>query len=154
MNCDASPPETVRNAISVRYAFCRLPAWCQDIPADAAPRPSGALRTRKHVENDEISIMTAIGRSSLRPPDNSRTLTALAEEGYRPSIFSYVDRAGHPLALTITIILFGALAYVNLSAGGVDVFDWLLALSGLAALFIWGSVRFFLALYCFILTLC
>jgi yeast amino acid transporter len=41
---------------------------------------------------------------------------------------------------TICIVLFGPLAYVNLSASGVEVFDWLLALSGLAVLFTWGSI--------------
>lgn len=38
------------------------------------------------------------------------------------------------------IIAFAPLAYVNLDADGPTVFDWLLALSGLAALFTWGSI--------------
>lgn len=41
LNCDASPPETVRNAISVRYAFCRLPAWCQTSPLTLRQGPAG-----------------------------------------------------------------------------------------------------------------
>jgi amino acid transporter len=84
-----------------------------------------------------ISVLS-IGNSCVY--SGSRTLTALAEQGYTPRIFAYVDRAGRPLMSTILIIAFGLLAYVNLSASGVDVFNWPLALPGLAALFTWGSI--------------
>lgn len=70
----------------------------------------------------------------------SRTLTALAEQGYAPKIFTYIDRSGRPLWSVSAILICGALAYVNLDADGPTVFDWLLALSGLAALFTWGSI--------------
>ncbi|KAF2280993.1 amino-acid permease inda1 [Westerdykella ornata] len=70
----------------------------------------------------------------------SRTLTALAEQGYAPKIFTYIDRSGRPLFSVSALLLCGALAYVNLSAEGPTVFDWLQALSGLAALFTWGSI--------------
>ena len=70
----------------------------------------------------------------------SRTLTALAEQGYAPSIFAYIDRAGRPLISTLTIIAFGPIAYIALASSAVTVFNWLLALSGLAALFTWGSI--------------
>jgi amino acid transporter len=70
----------------------------------------------------------------------SRTLTAMAEQGYAPKIFTYVDRSGRPLFSVIVAIVFGLLAFVNLNADGPTVFDWLLALSGLAASFTWGSI--------------
>jgi len=70
----------------------------------------------------------------------SRTLTALAQQGYAPKVFTYIDRSGRPLFSVVVILLFGLLAYVNLNANGPEVFDWLLALSGLAALFTWGSI--------------
>jgi len=70
----------------------------------------------------------------------SRTLTALGEQGYAPKIFTYMDRSGRPLASVIFILLWGALAYMNLAATGVIVFNWFVALSGLAALFTWGSI--------------
>lgn len=70
----------------------------------------------------------------------SRTLTALAQQGYAPRIFTYIDRSGRPLPSVAVIILFGIIAYVSLSTNGSTVFDWLLALSGLAALFTWGSI--------------
>ncbi|KAI1764833.1 amino-acid permease inda1 [Hypoxylon sp. FL1150] len=70
----------------------------------------------------------------------SRTLTALAQQGYAPKIFSYVDRSGRPLFSVGLLLAFGLLAYINLAAAGPVIFDWLQALSGLAALFTWGSI--------------
>ena len=84
-----------------------------------------------------ISVIS-IGNSGVY--GGSRTLTALAEQGYAPKFFAYIDKSGRPLWSTIAIILFGCLGYINLSASGPLVFDWLLALSGLAALFTWGSI--------------
>jgi amino acid transporter len=84
-----------------------------------------------------ISVLS-IGVSAVY--GGSRTLTALAQQGYAPKLFTYVDRSGRPLPSVAIIILFGCLAYVNLDANGPTVFSWLLALSGLAALFTWGSI--------------
>ncbi|EEU42251.1 uncharacterized protein NECHADRAFT_104321 [Fusarium vanettenii 77-13-4] len=70
----------------------------------------------------------------------SRTLTAMAEHGYAPKIFAYVDRGGRPTFSVLIHIVMGLLAYVNLSPKGGEIFDWLLALSGLSTLFTWGSI--------------
>ncbi|KAF2837902.1 arginine permease [Patellaria atrata CBS 101060] len=84
-----------------------------------------------------VSVIS-IGNSGVY--GGSRTLTALAEQGYAPKLFAYVDRAGRPLWSTLIIIACGLLAYINISSSGPEIFDWLLALSGLAALFTWGSI--------------
>lgn len=84
-----------------------------------------------------ISVLS-IGNSAVYA--GSRTLTAISEHGYAPRIFSYVDKAGRPLFSTVLVIAFGGLAYVNVSGKGPVIFDWLQALSGLTALFTWGSV--------------
>jgi amino acid transporter len=84
-----------------------------------------------------VSVMS-IGNSGVY--GGSRTLTALAEQGYAPRLFAYIDKSGRPLWSTIAILLFGCLGYIALAANGSLVFDWLLALSGLAALFTWGSI--------------
>ncbi|KAI3531380.1 amino acid permease [Colletotrichum abscissum] len=70
----------------------------------------------------------------------SRTLTALAQQGYAPKIFTYVDKSGRPLPSVAVHLVCGALAYINLDASGETVFNWLLAMSALAALFTWGSI--------------
>ncbi|PSN65073.1 amino-acid permease inda1 [Corynespora cassiicola Philippines] len=70
----------------------------------------------------------------------SRTLTALGEQGYAPKVFTYIDRSGRPLVSVAFVLIWGALAYMNLATGGEVVFNWLISLSGLAALFTWGSI--------------
>lgn len=84
-----------------------------------------------------VSVLS-IGNSGVY--GGSRTLTALSEQGYAPKVFRYVDRAGRPLVSTVAMILVSFLAYINITASGEEIFGWLLALSGLASLFTWGSV--------------
>lgn len=84
-----------------------------------------------------VSVIS-IGNSGVF--GGSRTLTALAEQGYAPKFFAYIDKSGRPLFSTIFVLAFSPIAYVSLSASGEVVFAWLLALSGLAALFTWGSI--------------
>ncbi|WXC66954.1 Amino-acid permease inda1 [Fusarium graminearum] len=70
----------------------------------------------------------------------SRTLTAMAQNGYAPKMFAYIDRGGRPLISVLVHILMGFIAFVNLDPKGGEIFDWLLALSGLSTLFTWGSI--------------
>ncbi|KAI4243464.1 MAG: hypothetical protein L6R40_003466 [Gallowayella cf. fulva] len=84
-----------------------------------------------------VSVIS-IGNSGVY--GGSRTLTALAEQGYAPKFFAYIDKSGRPLFSVIFILMFSPIAYVGLSSSGEIVFAWLQALSGLAALFTWGSI--------------
>ncbi|KAI1121807.1 amino acid permease/ SLC12A domain-containing protein [Nemania abortiva] len=87
-----------------------------------------------------VILVSVISISVSGVYGGSRTLTALAQEGYAPKLFTYVDKSGRPLFSVIAILLFGALAYIDLASSGEVVFSWLQALSGLAALFTWGSI--------------
>jgi amino acid transporter len=94
-----------------------------------------------HFINAVIMIsVVSIGLSGVY--GGSRTLTAMAEQGYAPKIFDYVDRAGRPLFSTAIILAIGFLAFAGSTGGKAaqDLFDWLLSISGLAALFTWGSI--------------
>lgn len=71
----------------------------------------------------------------------SRTILALAEQGVAPSIFKYVDRQGRPLAGIATSAIVGLLSFVSASKQQEQVFDWLVALSGLSTFFTWGSIN-------------
>lgn len=57
-----------------------------------------------------------------------------------PKILAYIDRKGRPLSVTILQLLFGCLAFINLAPNGGTIFTWLLSLSGLAIIFIYGSI--------------
>lgn len=82
-------------------------------------------------------LVIRVGANNLR---SSRTLTALAQQGYAPKIFAYIDRSGRPLVSVCTVLAFGAIAYVQMAPDGSTVFGWLLAMSSLAALLTWGSI--------------
>jgi yeast amino acid transporter len=87
-----------------------------------------------------VILVSVISISVSGVYGGSRTLTAMAQQGYAPKIFSYVDKSGRPLFSVIFVLAFGGLAYVDLASSGETVFSWLQALSGLAALFTWGSI--------------
>ncbi|KAI0545355.1 amino acid permease/ SLC12A domain-containing protein [Xylaria curta] len=87
-----------------------------------------------------VILISVISISVSGVYGGSRTLTALAQEGYAPKLFTYVDRSGRPLPSVVFILAFGGLAYVDLASKASEVFGWLQALSGLAALFTWGSI--------------
>lgn len=84
-----------------------------------------------------VSVLS-IGVSSVY--GGSRCLTAMAQQGYAPKLFTYIDRSGRPLPSVITIIAFGFIGYISVNADGATVFLWLESISGLAALFTWGSI--------------
>lgn len=98
------------------------------------------LKGYDHFINAIIVVsVISIGLSGVY--GGSRTLTAMAEQGYAPKIFDYVDRAGRPLYSTIIVLVVGLLAFAGTEPkSGQELFDWLLGISGLAALFTWGSI--------------
>merc|ERR1712093_295676 len=110
----------------------------QASPFVLAARDAGLIGFDSFMNVVILVSVISIGNSGVY--GGSRTLTALAEQGYAPKIFAYIDRAGRPLFSTIAILAFGLLGYMNLAATGETVFNWLLSLSGLAALFTWGSI--------------
>lgn len=98
-----------------------------------------ALQPYDHFMNFVILVsVLSIGVSAVY--GGSRTLTALAQQGYAPRIFSYIDRSGRPLPSVVIHLVCGFLAFLSMNDKGAEVFDWLLALSALAALFTWGSI--------------
>ncbi|KAI0969435.1 amino acid permease [Xylaria arbuscula] len=71
---------------------------------------------------------------------STRTMQALAERGMAPKLLAYVDKHGRPLWCVAIQLAFGLLGYVVDAPQGGEAFTWLLALSGLAYFFVWGSI--------------
>jgi amino acid transporter len=71
---------------------------------------------------------------------STRTIQALAGQGMAPKFLAYVDKHGRPVPTVILQLIFGLLAFANESNNGSVLFTWLLALSGLANFFVWGSI--------------
>ncbi|KAL0570909.1 Amino-acid permease inda1 [Marasmius crinis-equi] len=92
-----------------------------------------------HLVNATICVsVLSIGLSSIYA--GSRTLTALAETGYAPKLFTYVDKSSRPLFSVIFLVLCGPIAYARTAKNGDTVFDWLVAISGLSTLVTWMSI--------------
>jgi amino acid transporter len=107
-------------------------------PFVIAPRDAGLKGFDSFMNVVILVSVISIGVSGVY--GGSRTLTALADQGYAPKIFTYMDRSGRPLWSVCFILMWGALSYMNLAATGEEIFNWFVALSGLAALFTWGSI--------------
>lgn len=71
---------------------------------------------------------------------STRTMQAMAMRGHAPKFLNYIDGKGRPIYCVIIQLGFGLLAYIGESPKGGTIFDWLLALSGLAFLFVWGTI--------------
>lgn len=71
---------------------------------------------------------------------STRTMQALAQTGMGPRFLATVDKYGRPIWCVVIQLLFGLLAFINEANVGSTFFNWLLALSGLANFFIWGSI--------------
>jgi len=84
-----------------------------------------------------LIAVLSVGNSSIYGA--SRTLAALADRGQAPKILGYIDRSGRPLVSIIVCSSLGFLCYL-VAAGpetSTQAFNWMIALSGLAALFTW-----------------
>lgn len=94
------------------------------------------------------SIMNAVILVSVLSVGNSavyaasRTLSAMAQIGQAPAIFTYVDRQGRPLPAVILSLVFGALGFLIYASDDArgQVFDWLLAISGLSTIITWMCI--------------
>ena len=85
-----------------------------------------------------LLAVLSVGNSSVY--GSSRTLAALAEQRQAPRMFAYIDRQGRPLIAILAASILGCLAYLSVTPVQDQVFDWLIAVSGLSSIFTWGSI--------------
>ncbi|KAL6240460.1 histidine permease [Rhinocladiella similis] len=87
-----------------------------------------------------LLAVLSVGNSSVY--GSSRTLAALADMGQAPKILGYIDRSGRPLVAIIVSSALGFLCYI-VAAGSdtsTEAFNWMIAISGLAAIFTWATI--------------
>ncbi|MAD83878.1 MAG: hypothetical protein CL912_13025 [Deltaproteobacteria bacterium] len=91
--------------------------------------------------NAVITIaVLSVGNSAIY--GSSRTLAALAEQNQAPKCLAYIDRKGRPLISILVTSAVGLIAYtavLDADSSG-EVFNWLLALSGLSSIFTWMTI--------------
>ncbi|KAL0581271.1 Amino-acid permease inda1 [Marasmius crinis-equi] len=92
-----------------------------------------------HLVNATICVsVMSIGLSAVYA--GSRTLVALAEKGYAPKLFTYVDKSSRPLYAVILFLATCPIAYIDTTEKGGTVFDWLVAISSLSTIVTWLSI--------------
>jgi yeast amino acid transporter len=83
-----------------------------------------------------LCAVSSIGAESLFIA--SRMLRSMAAQGLIPSRFATVDNAGRPRwAVAITSMTAILLTYINLSAGGIEVFNWLVQIASTGYFVVW-----------------
>ena len=71
---------------------------------------------------------------------SSRTLQSLAEQGFAPSYFNYIDKAGRPLRALVVCSIVGLFSFIAAYNKEEEVFTWLLSISGLSQIFTWNII--------------
>lgn len=88
-----------------------------------------------------VIFISVVSTGSISGYGGSRTTVGLAQLNMAPKIFTRADKTGRPWAgLTLTLLLGGALAYLNVSENGANVFTWFSNLTSLFTLFGWGTI--------------
>ncbi|KAI1335131.1 amino-acid permease inda1 [Xylariaceae sp. FL0016] len=124
----SSTDERLKNASGSNSRFSPFVLAIQDAGISALPSIFNAVIT--------VSVISVANSCTF---GSTRTMQAMAERGMAPKFLSYVDKSGRPLWCIVIQIGFGLLGYVGAAPQGNKAFDWLLALSGLAYFFVWGS---------------
>lgn len=127
----------------VKYTDDRLVTGASSADAHASPFviaiENAGISGLPSVMNVVIMIaVLSVGNSSVY--GSSRTLAALAEQGQAPQFLAYIDRKGRPLWAILVASVFGLLCFLAASDKETDVFEWMMAISGLSSIFTWGSI--------------
>ena len=64
----------------------------------------------------------------------------ISDTGMAPKFLAKIDKKGRPVPVIILQLAFGMLAFINLADNGGTIFDWLLSLSGITILFVYGGI--------------
>ena len=87
-----------------------------------------------------IILITMLSAGNSGVYSSSRTLLALAEDGYAPRIFARVNRWGIPIYSVLATCLIGCICFITSLFGAGVVFNWLVNLTALAGLITWVCI--------------
>ncbi|KAI6032314.1 amino acid permease-domain-containing protein [Pisolithus microcarpus] len=71
---------------------------------------------------------------------SSRMLLSLARSGQAPKVFGWVNKRGVPVPALLVSLCLTCLTFLTTIWGEGVVFTWLLNLTGMSALLVWGSI--------------
>ncbi len=97
------------------------------------------IRVLPHIINAVI-VASAASSANAFVFVGSRYLFGLAQNGHAPRIFLKCTKRGIPIYGICFTAIFSLLAYMSVSTGANKVFQWLLSLGTVAAMFTWVSI--------------
>ncbi|KAI0541087.1 arginine transporter [Xylaria digitata] len=92
-----------------------------------------------HIING-VLLTAVLSAANSNVYSSSRMMVALAKEGHAPKFLARTNRFGTPHYAVIFSAVIGLLAFLNLSSGGGQVFDWLLNITGIAGFIGWCTI--------------
>jgi len=100
---------------------------------------TAGIKVIPHIINAVILIaVLSVGNSALY--SSSRTFYSLAQQGFAPKWFDYVDRNGRPLRAMLISGVLGLFSFIATYKDQEAIFTWLLSLSGLSTIFTWTTI--------------
>ncbi|KAK2034143.1 amino acid permease [Colletotrichum zoysiae] len=112
--------------------------------ASASPLVIAAKLAGVRVLPDIINavLLTAVlSAANSNVYSGSRILVSLANERCAPQFMTWTNKFGTPYMAVATTSAVGLLAYMNLSANGGLVFDWLLNVTAVAGFISWSCIN-------------
>ncbi|PHH51932.1 Arginine permease [Ceratocystis fimbriata CBS 114723] len=89
-----------------------------------------------------VLLTAVLSAANSNVYSGSRILVGLAEQGHAPSFLRRSNKSGVPMAGVLCTSGVGLLAYMNLTASGSSVFNWLLNIVAIAGLITWACISF------------
>ncbi|KAL6307122.1 amino acid permease-domain-containing protein [Sparassis latifolia] len=97
------------------------------------------FRTAAHVVN-AVLLTAVLSATNSCFYASSRMLLSLARNGQAPRVFGWVNSRGVPVPALLMSLAVSFLTFLTTIWGEGIVFTWLLDLTGISALLVWGSV--------------
>lgn len=88
-----------------------------------------------------VLLCVVLSAANSNVYSGSRILVGLAQEGYAPKFFTRTTQGGVPFYCVAFTAAFGLLGFLNESANGGEVFDWLLNITGVAGFISWACIN-------------
>ncbi|CAR29591.1 ZYRO0G12342p [Zygosaccharomyces rouxii] len=97
------------------------------------------VRVLPHFIN-AVVMLALVSMSNSAMYAAPRLICSLAQQGYCPKYFDYIDRRGRPTRALVLCFIIGVIAFASSSEKRETIFSWLSAIAGLSELFTWSSI--------------
>lgn len=88
-----------------------------------------------------ILLCVVLSAANSNVYSGSRILVGLANEGLAPKLLAKTTNGGVPYVAVAFTAAFGLLGFLNESASGAEVFDWLINITGVAGFISWTCIN-------------